>query len=239
VLAVHWGVPCCALGVIAGRIADEQRERVERLQRQIQQLTVALTRECSSREVLQVSHRRLAAQVLEPPSCLQASLDAARAQLAGLRSWPARGKLVLGLLAEHAEVQAASLFVLAAGGAGLAEGAVAQLGGMAAPARDLLVQRAFRSGKLAMPSEPESLVAATAEVLAALPLVSEGRVLGVVAIQQLPFEAFEPLHLQETMLLLAPLASAIADDLRLVAAEDPAPLEDVPAALEARWGGIA
>jgi hypothetical protein len=233
-LAARWGLPCCALGVIAGRVADAERERVERLRRRIQQLTAALSRERTSRQVLQVSHRRLAARLPPPSSCLQASLDAVTARLVGSRSWPERGQLVLGVLAEHAAVQAASLFVVDQSGAALAESAVAQLGDTTAPARDLLVQRALRSGKLAMPAEPESLVAASAEVLAALPLVCRGRALAVVAIQQLPFEAFEPGHLQESMLLLAMLAAAIAESLLLTAPEQPEPL-----ALEARWGGIA
>jgi polysaccharide biosynthesis protein PelD len=238
-LALRWGVPCCALGVIAGRIADAQRERVGRLQRQLQQLMSAVSRERRSREVLQVSHRRLAGQLPQPVGCLQASLEAARIRLSALGTWPERGKLLLGVLAEHAGVQAASLFVLDAAGGALELAAVAQLGGPAAPARDLLVQRAFRSGKLAMPAQPESLLAATADVLAALPLVDDGRVLGVVAIQQLPFEAFEPRHLQESMLLLAPLSAAIAQHAPRATAEESTRQEQIPVVLEARWGGIA
>ncbi|HKP55552.1 MAG TPA: hypothetical protein VJV78_02465 [Polyangiales bacterium] len=238
-LALRWGVPCYVIGAIAGRIADAQRERNERLRRQLQQLTAALSRERASREVLQVSHRRLLERLPPPTRCLQASLDAARALLRVRRAWSERGQVVLDVLAEHAAVQAATLFVADAGGAALAEPAVAQLGSTAVAARDLLVQRALRSGKLAMPAEPASQVAATAGVLAALPLVCEGRVLGVVAIQLLAFEAYEPRQLQEAMLLLAPLAAELAREQPLTAAVDVAAVDHAPAVLEAHWGGIA
>lgn len=225
---------CCAAGVLAARRPDEQRERLRELRRELEQLTALWQRERSARQLLQVAQRQLLEQLPAPARSLELAVDEAVAGVLRQRSWAELGRSVLDVLAEHGAVQTAALFVTDAASGELLEPPVAQLGAVRSAASDRLVQRAWRSAKLAMPANPASLSSATANVLAALPLASEGRVIGVIAVQHLAFEAFEPQRLQELTLVLQPIAAAIARASPLAAAR-----EGQADVVQARWGAIA
>jgi hypothetical protein len=187
------------------------------------QLQAALARERDARQVLQLSHQRLAEQLAGAPHSLQASVDAAIARVPQLRSWSEAGRLLLDLLAQHAELQRGSVFALDEAGR-LVEPAAATLG------RDVntvdasngfashpLVARVCESRRLGLVTELTGALPQTAEVLAVLPLLAaDARLGGVLLIEQLPFAAFHAQAMRRAFVLVsrvigaADLASVIA-----------------------------
>jgi hypothetical protein len=205
---------CFKIAAVAGRARDSQRERCERLCRHVVQLEAALGRERASRQVLQLSHERLAQQLAGAPHSVQASVEVAVQRLTVLQSVAELGRLVLDLLAQHAELQGGVVFV-ADGEGRLLEHAVARLGQVGAAtdtrAGGLLVTRAFRTRRLTSVVDEGGArsvlagpCAARDHVLAALPLLAaNATVLGVLAIEQMPFTAFHPAALRQAFVLVS------------------------------------
>jgi hypothetical protein len=201
------GAACFAIAAVAGRACDAQRERCARLRRRVMQLEIAIGRERASRQVLQLSHERLSQQLAGVPHSLQASVEAAVQRLPALRSVAELGRLLLDVLAQHAELEAGEVFVLDGRGR-LLERAVASLGGEPGAwmrARSLLVTRAFQTRRLTSVVDAVGVGgAARDDVLAALPLLAaDAKVLGVVAITQMPFVAFHPEALRQAFVLVS------------------------------------
>jgi hypothetical protein len=216
------GVACCAIAAVAGRACDAKRERCERLRRHAVTLEAALVRERASRHVLQLSHERLAQQLAGAPHSLQASVEVAVPRLAALQSVAEFGRLLLDLLAQHAELQGGAVFVVDGEGR-LLEQAVARSGCAGADsdtvAGSRLVLRAFRTrrltsvvdaGGVASVGAAGGLGAASDHVLAALPLLAaDAMLLGVVAIEQMPFTAFHPAALRQAFVLVSRVAGEV------------------------------
>lgn len=215
--AVAW----CAIAAIAGRACDAQSEKTDRLRRRVLQLERAIAKEKSSRHVLQLSHERLVEQLAGVPGSVQASVVAALERLAGFRSARELGRSLLDLLAQHAELQRGAVFAVDGNGT-LLEWPVATLGrapetraggagDWACAANSPLVVRAVRTRRLTSVVDGDGLAGATGEVvLAALPLLAaDARLLGIVAMTQLPFAAFHPGALGRAFVLVSGVTSEL------------------------------
>jgi hypothetical protein len=219
--APAFGIASCAIAAVAGRARDAQWERCERLRRRVLQLEQAMAREKASRHVLQLSHERLLEQLAGAPHSLDASVAAAVERLSSLRSVSELGRALLDLLAQHAELQGGAVFAVDARGI-LVDAPVAALGHVpessagkggewCAVASSPLVERALQTRRLVSVVDGEQVSGAgQADVLAALPLMAaNARVLGVVAMTQLPFTAFHPAALGGAFVLVSGVTSEI------------------------------
>lgn len=209
--ALEVGAACFVIAAAAGRACDAQRERCARLVRRVAQLEKTIGRERASRQVLQLSHERLSQQLAGVQHSVQASVEAAVQRLPALRSVAELGRLVLDVLAQHAELQRGAMFVADEQGR-LLELAVASVGKAESTswtrAPSLLVTRAFQTRRLTSVVDAGGAVSVAAaardDVLAALPLLAaDAKVLGVVAITQIPFAAFHPEALREAFVLVS------------------------------------
>jgi hypothetical protein len=219
--APAFGVASCAIAAVAGRARDAHWEKCERLRRRVVQLEQGIAREKASRHVLQLSHERLLERLAGAPHSLDASVAAAVARLSELKSVSELGRALLELLAQQAELQGGAVFALDGSGV-LVDAPVAALGRApessageggewCAVASSPLVLRALRTRRLVSVVDGEQVsVAGQAGVLAALPLMAaDARVLGIVAMTQLPFAAFHPAALSGAFVLVSGVTSQI------------------------------
>jgi hypothetical protein len=217
------GFACGAVAAIAGRARDSRRERADRLKRRVVQLEAALDRERLGRQVLQLSHQRLAERLAGAPHSLEASVKAAVARVPALRSWSEAGRLLLDLLAQHAELQRGSVFALDEAGRLIEPAAatlgwdVQTLGASDGFASHPLVASVCKSRRPGLITELRSAAPPIAEVLAALPLLSaDARLAGVLLIEQVPFVAFHAQAMRRAFVIVSRVIGA-ADLARLVA----------------------
>jgi hypothetical protein len=222
-----WGTGCLLAAIVAGHFRDRWEKTGTALVVEHAELARRLRRTDSAHAVLRLSHarleERLAAQAWSLDSCLR---DATR-QLEDLTSFADLGRVVLDVLASQAMVQSASLFVPAArarraGAAGrqpswlgarrgpiLDRSPLATLGNEPSPrSTHPLVKSAWATRRLqAVTGAPED-AGLDPSVLAAVPLLtSEGQLLGVIAIHDMPFLAFQ----SDNLTTLARLTSHLAD----------------------------
>jgi hypothetical protein len=254
------GAAYLVIAAASGRARDANRERCERLSRRVSQLERSIGRERASRQVLQLSHERLSQQLAGAQHSVQATVEAAVPRLPALRSVAELGRLVLDMLAQHADLQRGAVFV--AGGQGrLLEPAVAELGQGDATsrmwARSPLVTRAFQTRRLTSVVDTVGVLGdGRDQVLAALPLLAaDAKVLGVVAITQMPFTAFHPAALRQAFVLVSQLMGEVepeqwkqwiealerAGERSISAARvrDGEPREQSDAGGKTKWGSIA
>jgi hypothetical protein len=176
------------------------------------QLEAASVRDKASRQLLQLSHARLLQKLAGTSRGLQAAVDRAMEQLHAIDDVGAFGRLLLELLAEHAELEGGVVYAVSDTGEVL-DPSVANFGEPAGLPRDgrLLVERALRTRRVVSVVDiDDARNGADAGVLAALPLVAaDAKVLGVLAMTRLPFTAFHPAALREAFVVVSRLCAEL------------------------------
>lgn len=214
-------------GAICGEFCDAMARRANAASARAAQARARLDEFARTFHALRASHETLERRSLGASSLREALLAVGRflALEPGHEGLTKAGDRILGLLAEHAAVRAASLHPLDRGGRMLP--AIAVLGEVqAAPPDDALAWDALAKGKLAALSEAPAEVRGA--LLAALPLADvSGTVHALIAIRDLHFLAFN----DETLALLAVIGGHLGD---LIAASGGAPDEPAPALFERR-----
>ena len=207
---------CFAVGTIAGHFRDRSFAQVARLGQLAAKDAERLSRLARAHGVLRLSHQRLEEQVAARSWSLAGAFEDARRALGEAASPSALGDIVLNVLSNHAQVQAATLLTLvrdARGGVRLEVNAT--LGNVPPNPGELprhrLVQRALESGRL-VALDVESADGSDERVLAVAPLIAaSGHRLGLVVIHELPFMAFQAESLNGLAAVTALLADMLED----------------------------
>jgi hypothetical protein len=208
------GTLCAAVVLIATRACDAQRERCERLRQRVLQLEVANERERRARRGLQLSHEKLEAQLAGAPQSVEATLRTVRKRIGTLRGTEEFGWLLLEVLAQHAQVREAAVWVR--GPRGLVVVASSRAGGLdrvasvSAWVEKSLAERAVVSR---LEGSDAHLHSGADEPLAAVPLVAaDGHAFGVLSIFNLEFEAFYLRGLTQVEVLVRCVVGAVERD---------------------------
>jgi hypothetical protein len=202
-----WSVGCLIVGALSGEFRDVAERRRAGLMAQVRELSERLERARRSGHLLKLSHGRLEERLAAERWSLAGALDAAARRMQTLSQQRMIGEVLLDVLATQSSVLAASLFV--APGLGLQRGVAAKLGDAVAISHEHpLVQRAWQTRRLAAVVDPFAHgQPAELAVLAAVPLLtSGGRCIGVVAIQNMPFMAFQAEQLRNLFVIAGQLS---------------------------------
>jgi hypothetical protein len=223
-----WGTGCLLMALIAGHFGDRFRSASVRFRAESEASSQRLTRLTRMHGVMQLSHARLQERLAAERWSLESCVEDAERQMGALTSLADLGRIVLELLANHGMVLSASLFVTkdtegaapdgtsSLGPAPLcAFGAFAEAAADGTPAMHPLVEGAWSTRRLhSVLDLLDDETAEDAAVLCAIPLASSrGRAIGVVAIHEMPFLAFQAEHLGRLALLTARLADLVEDRL--------------------------
>lgn len=201
-----WSFGCIAVAAIAGLLHDRWFTHKQALNGKVNELGERLERLGRTHAVLVLSHQRLEERVAAERWSIQSVIADAERQIVKLESFSQRAQLLLNLLSAHAFVQVASVYQCEKDGTSRTAAAVL---GRASPLawRSSMVQRALRNRTLVAVSG-DTPASHEDAVLAAVPLVtSSQRVFGIIAVQQMPFIAFN----QEQLDQLAVLTGKFAD----------------------------
>ncbi len=228
-----WGTGCLLAAIVAGHFRDRWLDGSTAITAEHAELTRRLRRTDSAHAVLRLSHSRLEERVAAQTWSLDSCMRDAAEELDSLTSFADLGRVVLDVLASQAMVQSASLFVPAtrtaraagAGGEALSAGRgnwlgvrrsttlsrapIVMLGNEPSPrSTHPLVKSAWATRRLqAVTGAPED-AGLDPSVLAAVPLLtSQGQLLGVIAIHDMPFLAFQ----SDNLSTLARLTTHLAD----------------------------
>lgn len=214
-LLFHWSVGCLIVGALAGQFRDVGERRRAALRHQVLQLTEAVQRAQRNAHTFKLSHARLEERLAASRWSLAGSLEAAGRRMLELSSRRALGEVLLEVLASQAMVQSASLFW--GGSSALLPAPIASLGSTRSASHlHPLVLRAWKTRRLTAVGDPTSAsIGNESDVLAAVPLLtSTGHIVGVVAIHQLPFMAFQSDQLRNLLMIAGQLADSMNDRLR-------------------------
>lgn len=207
------GVLLC--GMLVGEFRDIWERRLQRLDLANDYRQLRLDEFTRAHHILRISHDRLEQRVAGNDQSLRSSLLGLREQLRDLpREDDALAALadpILSVFTQYGSLRVAGLYRMGADGK-LQGKPLSALGEIRAfDTDDLLVRLCLERGELV--SVREELVERGenlrhSELLACVPLIdTEERILGVLAIQQMPFFAFN----ERTLSLMAILAGHIAD----------------------------
>jgi hypothetical protein len=228
-----WCAGCAIVAAIAGQFQDAAQRRRASTSQSVQRWSQQLQRAHRAHHLLALSHAKLEERLQAARWSLAGSLGSASRRMADLTTPAELAQVLLDVLANQGMVQAASLYRVDARG-GLSESALATLGGATgSDGKHPLVAQAVASGQLVAIADPE-VWSRTLDraVIAAVPLISAAqRVVGVVAIHQMPFIAFQPQHLRSLLVLASHVSDSMEDRLAQLATGQTA---DVHAASETR-----
>lgn len=214
-----WSLGGLIAGAIAGQFRDMREDQKRRLSEQLAALSERLERSERAERVLKLSHARLSERLAATRWSLVGSVEQAASRMQELSSRRELGEVVLELLASQAMVQSASLYW--SGSGLLLPFAVASLGSSpSSSSLHPLVLRAFKTQRLTAVTDPSAAVSGErGSVLAAVPVVtSSGHVVGVVAIHQMSFMAFQTEQLRQLLVIVGQLGDLMNDRLRELAA---------------------
>lgn len=221
VLLSSWGLGALIVGAIAGQFRDVREERAQRANALVAHLSERVERAERSGRLLKLSHDRLEERLAATRWSLGGSLENAHRRMQELCSRRDVGEVLLDVLASQAMVQVASLYW--AGSGQILPMAVATLGAPdATKSLHPLVTRAWKTRRLAAVGDVnDALSGGDAEVLAAVPVItSSGHLVGVVAIHQMPFMAFQAEQLRSLFLIVGQLGDMANDRLRELAQQN-------------------
>jgi hypothetical protein len=258
-----WTAGCFLIALLAGWFKDQWLRRERDLSARCQELGERWQRLARAQRVLELSHSQLEERLIAQGWSLESVVRRAGAELASATT-PARVyALVLDVLASQAQLLAVSFFApsplrsadsreparldttpAASLGKSVRSGSAASAPAGASLSAHPIVRRALLTRQVALLAPEAAAEGLEESVLAALPLVtSSGRVLGVVAVHELPFLAFMPGTFSELDTILRGLADLV--DARLCELRSSAPprvkhrsgvrlrLDDEAAAVEA------
>jgi polysaccharide biosynthesis protein PelD len=209
-----WSVACLIVGALAGQFRDVAEARRARVTHEARELSEQLQRAQRAGHLLKLSHARLEERMAAGRWSLAGALDAAVRRMQELSSRRDLGSVLLEVLGSQAMVQAATLYWTQA--SELLPSAIAQLGEQVSTDHEHpLVQRAWNTRRLA--AIVDAAVLAQQDdpgVLVAVPLLtSSGRCIGVVAVHQMPFMAFQTDQLRNLFVISGQLADLMQDRL--------------------------
>lgn len=219
-----WTAGCFLVALVAGWFKDQALRRERDLSVQSSELGERWQRLTRAHQLLELSHSQLEERLVAQGWSLESVVRRASAELASAAT-PARiYALVLDVLASQAQLLSASFFAPSplrdagsrepvrldsAPAACLGTPPRAALEGPAWSAHPM-VRRALATRQVALLAPESAAEAVEDSVLAALPLVaSNGRVLGVVAVHEMPFLAFTPATFSELDTVLRGLADPV------------------------------
>jgi hypothetical protein len=238
-LLSSWGLGALIIGAIAGQFRDVREERAQRANALVAHLSERVERAERSGRLLKLSHDRLEERLAATRWSLGGSLEIAQRRVQELCSRREVGEVLLDVLASQAMVQVASLYW--AGSGQLLPMAVATLGapnGRTHVSVHPLVTRAWKTRRLtAVGDLNDAISSADADVLAAVPVItSSGHLVGVVAIHQMPFMAFQAEQLRSLFMMVGQLGDMMNDRLRELAQKNivSARSSVTPAVIESR-----
>jgi hypothetical protein len=208
-----WSLGCVLLAVIAGQLRDTARARSRDIEQRSEELRDRLERSERTRHLIQLSHAKLVERIAASRSSLVAAIEGGQRRMSDARSMHELGQVLLDVLASQGNLHAASVYIVGSEPTTLVTQPVASLGGTgASSARHPLVVRARQSGRLAAIVDAGDPEPRDRSVLAAVPLITSARrVVGVVAVHQMPFMAFQAEHLQQLFVLAGHLADMLFD----------------------------
>jgi hypothetical protein len=242
-----WTAGCFLIALLAGWFKDQSLRSERDLSAHSRELGERWQRLARTHRVLELSHSQLEERLIAQGWSLESVIRRAGAELAGAAT-PARVyALVLDVLASQAQLLAVSFFAPSplrsadsrepvrldvAPAARLGKiahswSAASSLPAASAPFATSLsahpiVRRALLTRQVALLAPEPAAEGLDESVIAALPLVtSSGRVLGVVAVHELPFLAFTPATFDELDTILRALADPV--DARLCELRSSAP----------------
>lgn len=206
---------CFAIAALAGQFRDTFKHKSTELGTSGRELEEQLEHLSRAHSALKLSHARLEERLAAERWSLDACLQHAERSLVGATSPSAQAQVVLDVLATHALVQGAALYLF--DGASLQRFPIAVLGQPAGLVfSHPLMTRAHETKQLVALSgrEPSS---GDGRVLAAVPLVTAaGGVRAVIAIHQMPFMAFHAEQLEKLATICARLADLLDFSIRSV-----------------------
>jgi hypothetical protein len=213
-----WAAGCLITGAIAGQFRDAARRRRWLLDERAHGLSLQLERAQRARQMLALSHERLEQRTAAVASSLDASLQDAEQRMAQHSTGAELGQTLLEVLAMQGIVQAATLYRVLDAARSRAT-PIAQLGAARVGAEPhALVRRVLETGGFAGSADAETFASGAARdwsVVAAVPVSSaSGRLVGVVAVHQMPFMALAPDQLRNTLLLASYLADLMEASLK-------------------------
>jgi hypothetical protein len=209
---VSFAAGCFAIAALSGQFRDSAKRSSSELRSSGGELEEQLERLSRAHSALKLSHARLEERLAAERWSLEACLEHAARSLESASSPRAQAQVVLDVLATHALVQGAALYLVDAGA--LQRFPVAVLGQpsglvFAHP----LMKRALETKRLVALSGGEPS-AGDGRVLAAVPLVAaSGELRALIAIHQMPFMAFHAEQLEKLATICARLADLL--DLRI------------------------
>jgi hypothetical protein len=218
VLLSSWGLGGLIVGAIAGQFRDVREERAQRANTLIAHLSERVERSERTGRLLKLSHDRLEERLAATRWSLGGSVEVAQRKMQALCSRRELGEALLDVLASQAMVQVASLYW--AGSGLLLPFAVSSLGSPRASQNlPVLVARAWKTRKLAAVGDINAVTSGDdGAVLAAVPVItSSGHMVGVVAIHQMPFMAFQAEQLRSLLVVVGQLGDMMNDRLRELA----------------------
>jgi hypothetical protein len=206
---------CFALAALAGQFRDTFKHKSTELGASGRELEEQLEHLSRAHSALKLSHARLEERLAAERWSLDACLRHAERSLVGATSPSAQAQVVLDVLATHALVQGAALYLF--DGSSLQRFPIAVLGQPAGLVfSHPLMKRAHETKQLVALSgrEPSS---GDGRVLAAVPLVTAaGELRAVIAIHQMPFMAFHAEQLEKLATICARLADLLDFSIRTV-----------------------
>jgi hypothetical protein len=212
----HWtdtlttfAIELSLIGALSGQFRDLAERRRIRLTHTARTQAAELQRLVRKSELLRLSHARLEERMAATRWSLVGALEAARRRMPDLATRREFAEVVLDIVAGQAMVQSASVYW--AQGASLLAQPVARLGEHGGAAHQHpLVLRAWRTRHLTAIVDPAAqLGEPDSQVLAAVPLLTASGCLGVLAIHQMPFIAFQAEQLRSVLLMVSELSDVI------------------------------
>lgn len=221
ILLSNWGLGGLIFGAIAGQFRDVREERLLRASALVAHLSERVERADRASRLLKLSHERLEERLAATRWSLGGQVQLAQRNMQALCSRRELGEAMLEVLASQAMVQVASLYW--AGSGQLLPFAVATLGSPQTGSQlHPLVMRAWKARRLAAVRDVSAAIGGEdGTVLAAAPvLTSGGHIVGVVAIQQMPFMAFQTEQLRSLLVMVGHLGDVMNDRLRELALQN-------------------
>lgn len=216
VLLTSWSLGSLVLGALAGQFRDQRVNQQQHLRAEVAQLSERLLRAERTGQIMTLSHSQLEERLAATRWSLAGSLTEVHKRVQLLATRTQLGEVLLETLVSQAQVQAASLYW--AGPTGLLQTPIAHLGTV--PSRcelHPLLVRAWKTRNLT--TVVESIAGRDGEVLAAVPvLMSNGSALGVIAIHQMSFMAFQADQLATVLMIAGQVGDMIFDRLRALPA---------------------
>jgi hypothetical protein len=223
-----WTAGCFLIALLAGWFKDQSLRRERDLSAQSRELGERWQRLARAHRVLELSHSQLEERLSAQGWSLESVVRRASAELATAATPASLYALVLDVLASQAQLLAASFFapsplrsadsrqpvrLEATPAAALGKLVCAPAG--ASLSAHPIVRRALLTRQVALLAAEPAAQGLEEGVLAALPLVtSSGRVLGVVAVHEMPFLSFTPGTFSELDTILRGLAELVDARLR-------------------------